>query len=437
MTFWERLLDSLKEIYHNSVDWVLQNRIIAIGAAVVLFVGFVLIGAYTSTSKEDLREELESAIAKKDYGKMKEFFVSKDPDLEITDEFIENWVNRDNVNKLFNDDDELSVDQTHIEDRGKIFKSYKIVVSPITLKIQVDNPDRILVNGEPIQIQKNAKEHTYGPVLPGKYKIQAEKKYPLATITDEKNMNAWKEEAIVALDLSVENHRVMVDIDSGGVIFKKGEILPGTYEGAKFFLDGKPIKPEKNDEGKLFIGPLAKNKKYQIYAEWTYPWGTVRSDIREVTIKSDKINKVVLTPTLKGEIRKQLTDLFNTFAKQYVESQRKKDRSVITVISDNYTILVPGDDQTFEGELIRTAIDFRKSYVYYGNPNKIYLYASKTLTRKVTFGHYKPDKTEQSSSLRYELVYNPQSKKWLIEDSNIDTGDYSEDNPDAVITNFK
>ena len=145
---------------------------------------------------------------------------------------------------------------------------------------------------------------------------------------------------------------------------------------------------------------------------------------------------MILTPAIRGELRKQLTDLFNTYAKQYVEAQKKKDGSVITVTTNDYSIFVPSDDETFQGELVQTAIDFSESYVDNDNPERIFLCASFTYTYEITSRYHQTGKQEKYSTEKYTLIYDRSSKKWLIKDSRNDSGDFSENNPEAVITKY-
>lgn len=426
MAVWNRFVNFLIDLYHDIVDWILLNRMIAIVSSVVLFCGGIALFVVFSgvSSEEELVEEIKSSRG--DVSEVRHLFVSEDPDVEITDEFISHWLDKYAAQLLLSDNVKIVSPHTYVEDRGTLFKSYKIVVKPVYLTITADKPDRLLVNGEPVTISKDSKEHVYGPVLPDQYEIQAERKYPFATVKEKENVDALAGKTSVSLDLSGQEQSVIVDTDPGS----------GKYEGAKFFINGKPIQPRENSEGREFIGPLDPNQKYTIYAEWTYPWGTVRSDSEEVLLKKMELKRVILTPAIRGKLRKQLTDLFNTYAKQYVEAQKKKDGSVITVTTNDYSIFVPSDDETFQGELVQTAIDFSESYVDSVNPERIFLCASITYTYEITSRYHQTGKREKYSTEKYTLIYDRSSKKWLIKDSRSDSGDFSENNPEAVITKY-
>lgn len=426
------LINKLKEIYHDIEDWIVLNRTISIvTVAVAIFVSLILLFAFTgANSKKELEEELNQALVDEKYTDVKHLFVSQNPSVQITDDFVKSWM-KDYSKKL--DADDVST-YTHVEDQGHIFKSYKIVVEPVYIEITAAKPTQILVRGKPIKFNKNATKHRYGPVLPRFYSVEAIRKYPFATVKDLGNVDALEGKTSVSLDLSGEEDQYFI-LDTSFV---------NDYQGGKFFVNGKPITPipdKNNDLGDKKIGPFDYDKKYKVYGEWTYPWGTVRSDTKEIKLDPVRLDKVNLIPTLKGDIRKELTDVINTFAKQYIEAQKKKDDSVIKVKTDNFNVRVPYEDETFEGELIQTAIDFKESYVDYEEPEKkIRLYASITYTEKLISEGSTSEEERKVYEGQFELVYDQKSKKWLINNktpSFLSDVDYSESNPDAVITKFK
>ena len=425
----EQLRNKLKDAYDDLVDWILLNRTISIVVVVVtIFVGVILLSAFTgANSKEELQEELNQAVMNEKFTDVKHLFVSENPNLKITDDFVKKWMDEYSDKLDIND----VPSHTYVEDRGRIFKSYKIVVEPVYIEINVAKPDRILVGNKPIQFNKNASKHRYGPVLPGFYFVEAVRKYPFATINDLQEVDGLKGKTSVSLNLSgAEDQYFVIDTWNIG----------GSYKGGKFFVNGKPVTPTKDEPGFKKIGPFDYGKKYKIYGEWTYPWGTLRSDTKEIELNALRENKVNLIPVLKGDIRKELTDAINTFAKQYIEAQRKKDSSVIKVKTDNLNVRVPDEDQTFEGELIQTAIDFKRSYVDdMESEDRIYLSASITYTEKLTSEYSTGEEEEMEYEGQFELIYDQKSKKWLIDGKgpSFSIGvDYSEKNPDAVITKY-
>jgi hypothetical protein len=208
------------------------------------------------------------------------------------------------------------------------------------------------------------------------------------------------------------------------------DVTPENYDGT-IYINNKPIDAATSDKLKDYP-VLNIDVGSKVHAEWTFPWGKMKSDTQQVEEGSDSME---FQAKADPQLRKKLIDFFNKFAKQCIRERQKDtdDPDLGKFVSGylNYTC----EDVSIEHneKLIETGIDFKNSRpeietLAFSDPYLIFmLYA---------YFKYEVDGVTQTHHGGFRLVYDETKKSWSIESENVHQGEF-EDNPEAIITKFK
>jgi hypothetical protein len=195
-----------------------------------------------------------------------------------------------------------------------------------------------------------------------------------------------------------------------------------------FYIDNKLIDfPEYSVSRDIKIGS-------KIRAEWTFPWGKMKSDTQQVKEETEYMG---IYPKTDPVLRKQLTDFFNKFANQCVQAKRENNSGLVTLVSGDIGYMC--EDVSFldhNEKLSETGIDFKNSkpelYESIFNGSKLVFKLSAYIT-------YETDRETETLDGSLRLVYDKTKKSWSIDNWStdlLDQGEY-ENNPDVVITKFE
>jgi hypothetical protein len=195
-----------------------------------------------------------------------------------------------------------------------------------------------------------------------------------------------------------------------------------------FYINNKLIDfPEYSVSRDIKIGS-------KIRAEWTFPWGKMKSDTQQVEERSEHME---FYPKADPQLQKQLTDFFNKFANQCVQAKRENNSDIVTLVSGDIGYMC--EDVSFldhNEKLSETGIDFKNSkpelYESIFNDSKLVFKLSAYIT-------YETDRETQTLNGSLRLVYDKTKKSWFIDNWSTDLLDQGEfgENPEVITTKFE
>jgi hypothetical protein len=196
---------------------------------------------------------------------------------------------------------------------------------------------------------------------------------------------------------------------------------------AKIYINDKPVDTNTTDDYLV----ITANVGSKVHTEWTFPWGKMKSDTQQVKEGSESME---FQPKADPQLRKQLINFFNEFAKQCIQSKIEDNRDEqVTLVSGSvdYTCWDVSYDKN--EKLIETGIDFKNSKPEIEEPAFSDPYLMFML--KAYFRYEVNGETETHHG-GFRLVYDETKKSWSIKNEKIDWGEYK-GNSEAVITEFE
>lgn len=187
---------------------------------------------------------------------------------------------------------------------------------------------------------------------------------------------------------------------------------------ATVYVNDQPI------DTKEYLGNQEIKIGSKVHVEWDFPWGKMKSEPQEV----DHDTRVMkFMPQIDEELKKELTDFFNEFAKQCVKARRVGDPHIVTLVSEDIGYMCTDEK---EQELIETGIDFESSgpkiFETFRN-DPVLIFGLRAYFRCAIDGE------TQTHSGYFRLIYHEKLKSWSIKNRGIDGGQFG---PETVRTKF-
>lgn len=424
------------------LDLIRQNKkLVFIVGGGLLTIILIVIGISRSDPVEMVKE-FEKAIVMGDVKKVESLVSSGDSDLNVDQKRLKQFIDYAQKNQDYfsaqiwvleaqtayhtESDDILyySIDGTTTKElleagdfyikKGSFlfFDTYSIAVRPKYLNLTTNEADALLyVDGEEVfKTTKEKKSYSYGPVMPGIYKISAKKKFDFASVTAKDEVNLFhesKKNIPVDLELVGETVEVVSDV-KGTTIFANGKRV-GLVEELETF------------------GPLTKDGSIKIHGEAKFPWGVSKSEASFVYEYDDEI-EVTPNPTTDEKVRNKITTLINTYAKERSKSLAAKDAKGVTTLTGKEKESLfseiekfKEDEGVYKGKPIKTKIDYGEvklkqdedSGSYYMTVPVEFHFNEKKHTRW-SFGNRSGPPEDKVFQCTVHVVYNYESSKWLI-----------------------
>lgn len=312
---------------------------------------------------------------------------------------------------------------------------YSIGVRPYYLQLKTTEPGvKVKVDGEKaFTSKKGTLEKRYGPVMPGIYKVDAKKKFEYADLSTSDEINIFDEHTdkkLVSVDLELIGETIEVESNVGDTLL---------------FVNGKKVGKVEKFEA---FGPVSKNGTITLHGEQTFPWGKGKSEKVSVDENTTTVD-VTPDPFSEKNVRKQIVQLINNYAKQYVKAHKTQNADVYTTLTDSLkndeAEEIASDkefERTYKGKAIGTRIDFG-SYEFKKDEE------TDRYQVEITVEFHKKERTyrswddgdepleEKIFQNKVTLLYFEEKKKWLIAGFDYDFGQSEMEGKEVVKSEFK
>lgn len=395
-------------------------------AAVLLLIGTFVLGNYL-TSVNHLLDEFETAIGDKDKKKLADILTVDHKELELTDESLDNFI------QLFESQpSELNYLMNHLTDQAKygstltkmfpvdlmkdgkkfiFFDNYVLSVNPVYVKVSTNYKDTdIIINGEVLETTDTDDFYEdVGPLIPGEYVIEA--------IHDTGFFHLSKETNVRLTDPGYSQYADLY-LDGRDVSFN---LISNRYEDLKsiqLYINGKETgwNLAENDR----VGPLLTDGSLNASFEAEFPWGTIRTN-------DFPINESYIDFNLgdSEEFKQEMMDIIIKFNEEFVEAFATADVSKLTTTTFYFAEALIDEiifnmymELEYEGafhglDFYMESFELKQDYDGFWNVTvDTIAYFEEAFYERGE----KPALEQNEEELRYELVYDPQIKDWVVAD---------------------
>lgn len=433
----EKLNQSVKRItnFLKKRKWVIGLTIV-----VLSFIVFYQIGL-SMTSQKQLVDQFEKAINEEDAKALSTLLYSPDSELEVNEKTAENLLNlfiknpdrfdetlwglssQANIDKKETNlrtawlEFSSSLSPLEISNIGKtklIFDEYKIEVTPQYMSIDTNLKDvKIFVDDELVEtvIDENSTIRL-GPYLPGTYQVKAvyEGENASSELVEESELFSNAGEDYIYFDFNIDFLHINSNEDD-----------------AKILINGRDTGLTVDESDSL--GMVALDGSLKLQLEKDYPWGRVKSEEIQINNRDVRLNIDPIDEEFKEMIMEIINQYYiNTFTaiktkdttklQGMTEQERESLVSVIEDLEQNNKMLVTDNK-------LSTMYDLQ-SFRFSNKDGKYFV----TLDAGYSLnGNYVlEDSTEEHRQkalqdnlvyyFTYELVFDEQEDKWLINKSN-------------------
>lgn len=396
-------------------------------AIIVLIIGIAVLGKFQS-SVDHLLKDFESAVKDKDAKKLADILTVDHKELEITEESVEGLIQLyesapSELTYLLNN---LQAQATDIGGLAKMYPidlvkdgkrflfydDYKLIVNPVYIKVTTDYKDTdIIINDEVIATtDKDDYSGEVGPIMPGEHVVEA--------VYDTGFFHLTTEEKVKASDPGFAQY-ANLRLDGTNVSFNLSKNRYDDLKSIKLFINGKDTGWNIAKEDR--VGPLLTDGSMNVSFEADLPWGTVRTD-------DTPLDDSYFTFNLgkSEEFQQTIMDQIILFNEEYVEAYANASPEDLTTTTNDFAVLIAENTiasilQGGEYTGAYHGTDFyTDSFILTQDYDGYWKVTVDTITYHEEAYFDKGDKatTEKTEEeIRYELVYDPQSKEWLIDDS--------------------
>ncbi|WEG16735.1 zinc-ribbon domain-containing protein [Alkalihalophilus pseudofirmus] len=406
------------------------------------------------TSKERVIESFKTAILEQDSDKLLTLLHSSDPRLEIHEEGTASIIhyvldNPSYYESLMSDlnqqaamldinNDLVPAEEEyydydynsdfpsvfHLQKEGKtalFYDQYRINVTPFYLYVSTNYEDSVIkVNGEPVTTATSYDfTQELGPFMPGYYELKSEYSNEYSLLEETQFVELFYQHnnySNVQLNLYGDYVTIYADYEDH-------------VEDSKIFINNEetPYTLQTSAD----IGPLSLDETISVYAELSFPWGTVKTG--EKLIDSSHVDLNV--ENIVNETDKEhIINLGHQFGEQLMNAYETDDVHSITIVTSDYHDRIAND---FDSETY-------ESFVYkegYFNPQNMRLDTSNeeleiSMPIRYTFEtqYYESESTdERQEEYWVTFHYDQENQAWLI-DSHDQFGyfDYFEETSETV-----
>lgn len=396
-----------------------------LGLVVLLIAGYVILNKMNSPSH--LVKEFEEAINEEDSESLASILTTEEKELEINKDTMDAFIKlysskssdlRNMINQLEAQADGhgsgYSMYPVELVKDGKkflLFDNYKLNLLPVYINVSTTYADTdILVNGEKIA---TADEEYFsdevGPITPGVHTVKAVYDTGFFHLDKETEVEASDPGIASLVDLHLEGDNVSFDLSTNRY---------DQLSSVKLYINGKETDYDLTEESR--IGPLLTDGTMNASFEADFPWGTMKTE--EVPIDDSYIQ---FNFGESEEFRQDIMDLIITFNEEFIEAYTTADAGAFT------STTIPLQEAILE------EVDFNKEQdiVYKGAFHGVDFYLDSFELKKSyddfwevnvdTITYFEEDMylvgdndnlQQTEEEIRYEVIFNPQSKEWVIAD---------------------
>ncbi|WP_404817735.1 TcaA 3rd/4th domain-containing protein [Ureibacillus galli] len=384
-------------------NWTKKKKITfsIIGILILLI---VCSSIFTSSyfSEQSTMERFNEALSNKDSKKLANILVHEDGssiNLQEAEAFI---------------DLEKEFGKEYIEDFISIQPSEKFLGLFQTFKVYAIN-QYAYFNGssEGIEFKFNnqsAKEEKFedniifGPLVPGNYTVSLNlnNDFGNATLEQELSLNSKSYDQI---EIEVPISEATIYIDN----FNE-EMMSDIY----VLINNQKV-PLTDGESETF-GPIFLNGSTTATLVAQYPWGEVRSEEYKLEDSSVALNAPILSEEEYTKISTMLLD----FGEQFAHAKASKDLSKFNQVTNNFkeefeydALSYLSEDSFYTGQLDKLELD--RNSIYLTNDNNVSIDSTYYYTEALYFSDEKPETESVDYDLTLSLLYNKETKNWLVD----------------------
>ncbi len=404
----------IKEFFYKAKNYLQTHReskyLILLTIVLIIAICGFYIGS-TSTSKSHMINNLQKAITSNNPKAMIKYITIENDAISLTEEKIQPF-----LDYLNNADGRVSQfisylkSEKALEEDGMavikqinkgFLKSWKIELKPVYLHLSTKYKDTdFYIQGT--SYGKSAEDnfiYKIGPLIPGKYNIKVKLSNEYGDSEAEKSVQLL--EGTVATSLSPPAEYIT---------------LLSNFPEAELFINDMDTNLTIAEIENL--GPVPMNSEIKIHGEMSFPWGTIKSDTKEIDDATSI--RLDITP-LNDTIKDQLEEEYKNFYYQLFEALNRKDlslveepsRSAAKKIYDRYksTALIFKDSYEIKEILWEeSAVALKRENGTYIANAIVNLEYNKNKTILGFPINSKPD----TLSFQTFLTYNPESNIWYV-----------------------
>lgn len=411
-----------------------KKWIIAGVAAAILLIGAYKIGE-SLFSQERLINNFEEALINHDDKAMAELLHSSDKKLDINKETVKAFMkyykenpdeikvtveslrnqsemtdlqeDAENFDDLFSSTSDEMV--TILQDGKFIFyDKYQLMIDSTYLTVETNYKDtELYINNEKVDKADQADfVKTYGPYVPGIHDVKAKLKTDFVDLVVEDSITTHGgDQQTVDLYLEGEDVHIDTSIDSEEVDLK-----------GKLYINGKDvgINPFQNEE----FGPVLTDGTMKAAVEAELPWGTIKTNEKEIHSTYTEINLGE-----HEETQKQIMDTVVQNTRESLIAITSGTTSKMTRATEDFKQSVQEEidearvfEELFKGKYLSTTFDLNSFMISYEEDA---WKANVDVLIKSQGDYYYKDETpeleDQSETYEVTLIYDEKAKKWLVD----------------------
>lgn len=410
-----------------------------IAAIVVLFGGYQYGKAVTDKNK--VIDDFEGALINEDEKKVASFLTSTDPSLKIGEKDVKGFVSyfkknpdeRKDVIQFLKrqsasmDGSAVSVLGNELEDspiklnkNGKtalIFDKYSVQVDPVYVNISTNYKDTDLyINGKKIDTATSDDfKDTYGPYLPGTYKIEGKLKADFVDLVAKEN---------VELTNTVDTENVNLSLDGSDVTVYTG--IEEAEISSNVLIDGKDVGVDLaiNDT----FGPVLTEGSMKLQVKAKLPWGEATTanqaiDGSEVYVNfgTDTKTQDALIDTIVSSTKGWLSAYTTQDPSKAVNVTANQLASLKEQISDNQN-----SSQLYKNKYIGTTFNLDDMDIRYEDGDWMAtVYGLQEYEEDYYYQGETPEMSKENNFMEYTLIYDEKQEKWLVHDASSTYGELS------------
>ncbi|USK38720.1 zinc-ribbon domain-containing protein [Cytobacillus firmus] len=428
-----RVTNSVKS---KPMDIKTKRIIAAAGVALIILFGGYKAGE-ALTSQNRLIEKFENALLEKDEKAISKLLTSNDKKLEISEKSVKGFVayieknpdligeiiqglesqaklmeqqNNSNKNEQTMAEEFFPDNMVNLEKDGKIlfYDKFEINIPSVYLNLSTNYKDtELFVDGKKVGKSSNADfEKTFGPYLPGIYKIEAKLKTDFVELTTEEEVLLSGFDNKESIGLYLEGEDVTVYFDGDDTTSLKG----------KLFINGEDVGVNPFQESTF--GPVLTDGSMNLEVEAELPWGKIKT--AKIPIDT---NEIQINLANNENFQKTLMDTVVSGAKERLEAYTSGDIEKYSAASpsEKDSLQVKVDeakeyDISFKGKYLGSAFDLNSFSVYSEEGKwKAQLSVNEKYQSDEYYAGESPDMQNSEEYLDYTLVFDDKAEKWLVD----------------------
>lgn len=298
-----------------------KNIKVIISTVLIVSLGFGYGIGYIRSTKEYFFNNLTKAVNKEDTKKLAKL-MSYEGDKSDVIPFVEYLKLDNNKNSFLQSikDSGTYNNLTLTQDKGLLFKKYKIEVKPVEIHITVNYPAEIYINDLDSGKADENSQLNITKDIPGLYTIEGKTINEYGEVTADKEVSVFKDTDV---SLNLEGNSLTIN---------------SPYSDGKVYINGEDINIKVSDVKEFSF--FSSDEKNKLYFEYDFPWGTIKSE--EISIGkypeiSPKINIV------NDKLKEDVNGVIKSFYDSVINSLNKEDIQLIKEVPENLRFSIYSD----------------------------------------------------------------------------------------------